>query len=235
MNKETFRHEHKYVCSQAQIVMFKTRMTGLLKPDIHAGQNGQYNIRSLYFDDVDNTCYFDNENGTDPREKFRIRIYNHDAEYILLELKKKWRGMTQKAACVLTKAQCGILMAGSIPPTDETSPSLLRKLCLLMRTSIMRPVIIVEYNRTPFICGTGNVRITFDQDISSSNYVRGFLNGEIPKRSVMPPGQNILEVKWDEFLPDYIKRNLQTERLQQTAYSKFYICRKFNLDGGGRI
>ena len=45
--------------------------------------------------DYYNSCYMDNVNGADNREKYRIRIYNHSAKNIKLEMKKKIRGKTQ--------------------------------------------------------------------------------------------------------------------------------------------
>ena len=79
-----FRHELKYLISSAEVTMLRTRLSGLISLDAHA-KNGHYTIRSLYFDDYDDRCLLENENGTDPREKFRIRIYNGSAERISLE------------------------------------------------------------------------------------------------------------------------------------------------------
>ena len=109
-DERKYRHEFKYLISAGQIEMEKHRMECLLQRDAHAGENGQYNIRSLYFDDYYNKCYYENENGTDPREKFRIRIYNHSKEKISLECKRKEHGMTHKSSCPLTEEQCRCLM-----------------------------------------------------------------------------------------------------------------------------
>ena len=51
----------------------------------------------------------------------------------------------------------------------------------------------------------------------------------IYKRPIMPAGWHVLEVKFDEYLPDYIKSTLQLDSLKQTAFSKFYLCRKYNV------
>ena len=99
-----FRHELKYLISSAEVTMLRTRLSGLISLDAHA-KNGHYTIRSLYFDDYDDRCLLENENGTDPREKFRIRIYNGSAERISLECKRKERGMTHKTSCPLTRSR----------------------------------------------------------------------------------------------------------------------------------
>lgn len=231
-NKEQhakYRHELKYVCTAAQLALIQGRIHHLIPLDSHAGKSGMYSIRSLYFDDYYNRCYYENENGTDPREKFRIRIYNGNTDKISLELKKKERGKTLKLSCPLTEEQCRILMKGEVLPDREDYHPVLQKLLLLMRTTLMKPKIIVEYDRVPYVYKLGNVRITLDKNISSSNQIETFLDKEIYKRPIMPAGWHVLEVKFDEFLPDYIKSALQLDSLRQTAYSKFYLCRKYNV------
>ncbi len=229
MDKEQkYRHELKYVCTASQLALLQGRLHHLIPLDPHVGENGMYNIRSLYFDDYYNKCYYENENGTDPREKFRIRIYNGSKEKISLELKKKERGKTLKLSCPLTEEQCRILMKGEVLPDSKDYPPVLQKLLLQMKTNLMKPKIIVEYDRVPYVYSLGNVRVTLDKNISSSDKIEQFLDQEIYKRPIMPAGWHVLEVKFDEFLPDYIKTTLQLDSLRQTAFSKFYLCRKFN-------
>ena len=198
-----------------------------MKPDVHAGPDGVYGIRSLYFDDYENRCYYENENGTDPREKFRIRIYNGSAERITLECKRKERGKTLKTSCPLTMEQAEGLMRGEVPPVTEELHPLLRKLAIEMRTRGLRPVVVVDYDRIPYTYKNGNVRVTFDQNMSASSGIEQFLNESLPKRPVMPAGQYLMEVKFDEYLPDFIYRSLNLGHLQQVSYSKYYLCRKF--------
>ena len=224
-----YRHEFKYLCSYGELMMLKVRLQGLVSLDPHVGEAGVYNIRSLYFDDIYDTCFRENEAGTDPREKFRIRIYDHSIERISLELKRKVRGKTQKLSCLLTEEQCRELMKGEIPVLREESPALLRKLCLLMQTRHMRPKVIVEYERVPYVYPHGNVRVTMDENISASNRTELFLEEQIPLRPILEAGQHILEVKYDEYLPDYVYRTVQLGNLRQTAFSKYYLCRRYHL------
>lgn len=224
-----YRHELKYPVTTAQIQLLKNRIQHLLPLDSNAADNGFYTIRSLYFDDDHNRCLRENENGTDPREKFRIRIYDHDLHRILLECKQKQRGKTRKFSCPLTPEQTRQLMNGQILPDIAAQPPLLQKLTLEMLTRRLHPVVIVEYNRIPYVYPNGNVRITLDTSIAASSSVEKFLNADIPKRPVMPVGQQLLEVKYDEYLPDFIYRSLQLQNLQQTAFSKYAICRKYTM------
>ena len=225
--KVKYRHELKYVSSEMELALVKGRLDHLISLDSHVKEKGIYSIRSLYFDDYDGRCYDENESGSDPREKFRIRIYNGSVSKITLELKKKERNKTLKLSCPLTEEQCRMLMKGVPLPMRPDYPPLLQKLLLQMRTRLLRPVIIVDYDRVPYVCKDGNVRITMDKNISASRQLDQFLEPVIPKRPVMEKGSHILEVKYDEFLPDYIKTSLELGTLRQTSFSKFYLCRRF--------
>lgn len=226
---QKYRHELKYPISVGEAQLIKNRINHLLLPDSHTDESGKYTIRSLYFDDCYNSCYYENENGTDPREKFRIRIYNHSTERIMLECKRKECGKTFKTSCPLSIEQTQSLICGKPLPNIGEQPPLLQKLTLLMLSRGLRPVVIVEYERIPFVYKNGNVRVTLDMNISSSNAVSCFLDETIPKRPILPLGQQLLEVKYDEYLPDFIYRNLQLDSLRQTAFSKYYLCRKYAL------
>lgn len=224
-----YRHELKYAISTAQLNILKSRIENIMHLDSHVGKEGMYNIRSLYFDDYRNSCYYENENGTDPREKFRIRIYNHSSQRITLECKRKERGKTLKSSCPLDVQETEALMRGEFLEFREDKSALYNKMALAMRSKLLLPKVIVEYERIPYVYKNGNVRVTFDMNIMSSSDVAGFFNEDITKRPIMPLGQHLMEVKFDEYLPDFIYRSLNLNLLQQTAYSKYYLSRKFKI------
>lgn len=233
MTNASWRHEYKYLCSNSDIVVLTTRINQIMKPDPHAGASGKYNIRSLYFDDLNNSSYYANENGVDPRSKYRIRIYNSDPSFIKLEKKSKYHGMTSKSSCQLTIEQCNKLIK-AIPCKDYgPDQDLLREFDSGILSEGLCPSVIVDYDRIPYIYSTGNVRVTFDHNISSSMAFDSFLSDRIDKRPIMQPGQSILEVKWDDLIPDYLYNLLQTNNMERTAFSKFYLCKK--LYYGGQI
>ncbi len=230
-----YRHEYKYICGATQSAILKTRAQGLLKADIHAGENGIYRIRSLYFDDLEDSCFYDNESGIGERSKYRVRIYNSNPNYILLEKKAKHRGMTLKTAVRINESYCQHLMYSQKITIEENMSDTLKSLLYEMMTKHLKPKVIVEYTRTPFVDKLGNVRVTFDEAISSSGNISNFLEQNISVRPIMEKGQCVMEVKWDEFLPDYIKNTLQLDSLRWSSFSKYYLCRKYNTHGGSRI
>ncbi|MDE7205026.1 MAG: polyphosphate polymerase domain-containing protein [Lachnospiraceae bacterium] len=226
-----YRHELKYVVSVQQIECLRGRIQSLMFLDSHVDEKKKYNIRSIYFDDYRNTCYFENEDGTSPREKFRMRIYNASKQEVHLELKRKERGKTHKDSCILTQAQCLDFLGGTGRQIHQGDSAVLQKFCLKYRTELYRPKVIVEYEREPYVHKNGNVRVTFDTDIRSSNCIDSFFDQKIFSRPVMPSGYHLMEVKYDEYLPDPIYVSLQLDHLQQTTFSKYYLCRKYNIGG----
>ncbi len=223
-----YRNEYKYPLTHGQILIESAKISAVAMKDEHVGKAGFYNIRSLYFDDYDNSCYIDNENGVDDREKYRIRIYNHSTERICLEIKQKIRGKTHKDSCPITLTQCRALMEGVIPDGIEPGQRVLHKLAYLIAARLMKPVIIVDYDRVPYVYRTGdaNVRVTFDSNIIAAGDIHSFLDERIYGRGVMPTGKALMEVKFDNFLPDEIYSLLQLDGLNASTFSKYYLCRR---------
>jgi len=181
-----------------------------------------YTIRSLYFDDYHNKALFEKLDGTDPREKFRIRIYNGRDDYICLEKKVKKGELTQKLQTVLTRAQCDAILAGDIDGIWQQGNALLTELYTHMREG-MRPKTIVEYDRVPFVYAPGNVRVTIDKNIRSGVSSTD-LFGNIPLVPVSP--MDVLEVKFDAYLPDIVRMLTAGLESRKTAVSKYALCRR---------
>lgn len=233
IKEPVWRHEYKYFSPENLLKIIQARVQSVLSLDPHTGEQGYYNIRSMYFDDLYNTCYKENEDGTDPREKFRIRIYNNSPDRISLELKQRRMGKCYKMSTPVSKERVELLAQGKFSSpvlrAGNEDSFLYKKFYSQILYRGLRPVNVVCYDRVPYIYKTGNVRITFDRNIRSGRNFSLFFNDNMPLRSILPAGTNLLEVKFDELLPDYIFELLQTGQLQQTSFSKYYLCRKFNL------
>ena len=224
-----YRHEYKYLLSPPQEGILRLKASAALKRDPHTRNDGSYLIRSAYLDDSENSCLAENLAGTDPRSKFRIRYYNNDTDWIRLEKKSKRRGMCLKEDCLLSLAECEQLLRGEIPRLEADMDPGKQTLLTEVRLRGLRPVTIVTYERIPFVYSGGNVRVTFDRKLTSSPDITHFLAGDYRQRPVFPTGQSLLEVKWDEVLPRHLKEILQTDSLQWTAFSKYFMCRMVHL------
>ena len=240
VEEKKYRNELKYICTEAELVLLEARMKALCKRDPHVGPSGTYDIRSIYFDDINDSCYRSIEAGTDPRAKYRIRIYNGSADRITLEKKSKAHGMTHKESVRLERSQFDNIMGGRpaeifnpAAPLDlqsadcnNSSHSILNQFEELMYTAGLSPKTIVAYRRTPFICPAGNVRITFDRNIGHTRDFTSFFDDSISLVPTLADGTHILEVKYDELLPNYITEALNLNNLTYTGFSKYYLSRQ---------
>lgn len=221
-----YRNELKFVCSSSELDVLKPRLLSVMEPDPHMDENLQYNIRSVYFDDWQDSFMYENEAGFNDRMKVRIRIYNGSDSIIKLELKYKLNGLTKKRSANITRELCDRLIRGEKITLAETRGNpVLNLLYVYMQTKLLQPKVIVEYDRTVFINHFGNVRITFDKNIRCSAQVDRLFEKNIMALPVLETGLHVLEVKYDELLPDYIGNVVNTGNLTQTAFSKYYLSR----------
>lgn len=75
------RHEYKHIINYGDYLALKSRLSIFMQTDKHS-IDGQYKIRSIYFDDMNDSCYQDKLNGVNKRSKYRLRYYNNDLSYI---------------------------------------------------------------------------------------------------------------------------------------------------------
>lgn len=220
-----YREELKFICSDYDLEILKHRLCAILPYDSNQ-KGGCYHIRSLYFDTLDDRCFYENAAGIDDRKKYRIRIYNSCDTVIKFEIKEKKNSRTYKTAYPLTRNECERFIDGKFLPCAGTGSPVLNQLVLEEYLHLLRPAVIVDYERTAFIYPVGNVRITFDRNISASNRFTDFFSEELFKYPIMPPQQHVLEVKYDELLPDFIAQTLEINTLRRTSFSKYYLCRQ---------
>ena len=218
-----YRHERKHEINHADLLTLRQRLRAIAKPDPHA-VNGKYLIRRLYFDNAADKALREKLDGVSRREKFRIRYYNGDTSVIHLEKKSKLGGLGNKQSVSLTAVQAQAIADGNLDWMPESTEELVRELYAKMRLQELRPKIIVDYTREPFIFAPGNVRVTLDYDIRTGFCCTDFLK---PTCITIPAGDApiILEVKWDNFLPDIIRDAIQLPGRHVTAFSKYAQCR----------
>ena len=218
-----FRHEWKHVISPSDMYTIRSRLRAVACSDKNT-VNGRYKIRSLYFDDANDTALLEKINGVNKREKFRIRYYNEDLSFIKLEKKSKINGLCNKVSERITAEEVKALLDGNTDWMKDTDRPLVHELYIKMKNQGLKPKTIVDYLREPFVFSAGNVRVTIDYNIRTSISYMDFLN---PKCITIPAGEAtiILEVKWDEFLPDIIKAAVNLEDRRSSAFSKYAQCR----------
>ena len=222
-----YRHEYKYLISRADAELLKLRLPHIMQRDTHSDEKGSYTIRSLYFDDFSSTAYYEKVDGVSERAKYRIRFYDYDSSLIKLEKKEKLGSLTRKTAQTITKRDARALeyaVTGGCPDTPDGLTAELRIGCI---SKGLRPRILVDYDRTPFVCKDGNTRITLDENLRTRPYIPHLFASPRAMIPVIEPDQVILEVKFDDFLPGYLATALADIPKAPMAISKFALCMNF--------
>lgn len=218
-----YRHEWKHEISYGDMLVLRRRLSAIMKTDTHA-VNGKYLIRSLYFDNASDKALREKIDGVNVREKFRIRYYNKDTSLIHLEKKSKINGLCLKESTTLSAEQAQAIANGDYAWMADSGVNLIQELYSKMMGQGLRPKTIVDYMREPFVFAPGNGRVTIDYDIRTGLGCTDFLN---PECVTVPAGDApiILEVKWDDYLPDIIRDIVQLPGCRVGAFSKYAACR----------
>jgi len=218
-----YRHEWKHEINYADYLTLKMRLSAIMQKDSHS-INDSYIIRSLYFDTPTDKALREKIDGINKREKFRIRYYNDDTSFISLEKKSKINGLCSKVSCQISSEEAQKIVDRDIEWLIGSDRPLCRELYTKMTLEGLRPRTIVDYTRDPYVYAPGNVRVTIDYNIRTGDFRTDFLN---PDTLTLPAGDShmILEVKWDEYLPDIIKDAVSIPSRHASAFSKYEQCR----------
>lgn len=222
-NKVKFRHELKFLISETEKEVIRSRLSAVMQRDSHA-KNGMYFIRSLYFDDRMENAYEEKLAGTDERKKYRIRIYNLEDSVIRLECKRKEGQYINKISAGLTRQETDKLIAGEYDFLKMRKEQVCKDFYLECALNGMKPAVIVDYEREPYVYAYGDVRITFDEHVRGGVFEPQLFDKALPVMEVLEPGQLIMEVKFTEYLPELIRDLLQVDDCIYTAASKYVMC-----------
>lgn len=222
-NDLKFRHELKYLINEREKEIIAARLLKVMKPDTHV-KNRAYFIRSLYFDDKWENSYEEKLAGTNYRKKYRIRIYNFEENVIRLECKRKVGQYINKISAGLSREELEMLLCGKYEFLLKRKETVCRDFFAECVVNGMRPRVMVDYEREPYVYPYGDVRITFDMHVRGSVFENNIFDKELPVMEVLEPGQLILEVKYTEFLPTVIKDMLCVDDCICTAVSKYVMC-----------
>lgn len=219
------RHEIKHEITYHDMIILRKRLQTVMKRDSYA-KDGIYKIRSLYFDNISDKALREKIDGVNHREKFRIRYYNDDTSFIRLEKKSKKSGLGNKQMAPLTLEEAQKIIDGDYEWMKSCKDRpLILELYTKMVLQGLRPKTIVDYTREPFTFDAGNVRVTLDYNIRTGLKCTDFLNSDC---ITIPAGDTntiILEVKWDNYLPEIIKDIVQLEGRRGAAFSKYAVSR----------
>ena len=226
INMRKYRNEIKFVINKDSAEILKQKLSMLMDIDSNSSmEDNSYFIRSLYFDNIYSDAYYEKMDGVEYRKKYRIRIYNNDCNFIRLECKYKHENKTSKDQILIDKSICDKIINGNIEDINITGNNLLSRFILDYKLNNLIPSIIVDYKRLAYTYPISDIRITFDSEIKSGMYDYNLYDKELNTYKIIEDNEVVLEVKFNEILPEPIAVILSTVPMIRQAFSKFAACR----------
>ncbi len=223
------RNELKYYLNDVQTEGLQRQLAELMEFDRHSEGSLGYRVRSLYFDSFDDECLYQKQSGLLHRKKIRLRSYGEaNAETVKFEIKHKNGQLVRKDSVEIKKEDAEQICAGNYAILLDYENSVLDSIYTTFVTRAYKPKVIVEYLRVALVFPVSNIRITFDKKLSSNiNHLDLFSNVQ-DTMPVVIEGKQILEIKFDHFLPDYFKMVISAINAERMAISKYTLARRFH-------
>ena len=218
---EKYRQEHKFLISRQSMDVLKYRLKSTLRTDSHADPDGSYWIRSLYFDDANRSAYREKLDGVKERCKLRIRYYNFDDSYIVLEKKERFGELCRKTSETISKDLAQTLIKGG--SSGGGSP-LLDEFDALRATRALRPIVIVDYQRYAFAYPYSDTRVTLDSQLCTPLFSTDFFNRDLICIPVFEKDEALIEYKYDTEDPKFVTALLEDVPKVKMAVSKYTKC-----------
>ncbi|SFG50838.1 VTC domain-containing protein [Lachnospiraceae bacterium C7] len=227
---DVLREEKKYKMSKIQLSYVKSQLSMVMQGDSFHGLNS-YLVRSLYFDSYTDIDLFEKEAGLSERKKIRLRIYSPKDTKAKLELKAKSGCMQHKRSLTISKEDAQELIKGNYNVLLRYDEDIAMEFYRIMSMNLYRPKCVVEYDRIALMAPENSIRVTIDTDVRSNEGEFDIFSEKLQTYPVMEKDQGVLEVKYNRFLPSYIKIMLNSVNKVETSVSKYVLARKFS--GGG--
>ena len=218
------RSERKFLISLKDYYILSSTLAGIMKRDLFSKEDGNYYVRSIYFDSIDDNDYNEKNASIHTRQKVRLRIYGKDDNIVKLENKRKYGRHTQKSVVQVSRQDALKIIDMNYQCLLKYEGETYERIFSELKASNRKPKVMIDYEREAFVDNFLHVRINFDKKIRSAHDYKLFSNDV-----VMAPFQNddyyVLEVKYGEILPTYIQSILSGFDLTETTYSKYLYSR----------
>lgn len=220
-----YRSEWKFYINKAEYYYLRDILKNIMTLDPNMGERGEYYIRSLYFDSADNIDYTTKVMGLERRKKIRLRIYGCDDRKVKLEVKNRYNSYMLKESLVITKEDAQEIIKGNFDVLMKYDKPVAMKVKNIMETGYYTPKVIVDYEREAFIYPEHNVRVTFDKNVRAITSDELF-SDELGAVPLVREPVTILEVKYDQMLPEYIRDAISSAGLLKSSISKYCMARE---------
>jgi len=217
------RIESKYRISYFQYLKLRYAIIPYMKKDrftLKAPGKG-YLVRSLYYDTYDYRAYHEKMSGDCDRIKFRLRSYSEVLDnntIIRAELKVRKANIVEKHSAFITTDEYRFFLKHRCWPSHDNS--ILTEFERYLHLQELRPQVLIAYEREGYESRNhDDVRVTFDHRVRSAQADKLFQNHLFFK--VHHPHGVVLEIKFKDEFPEWLKLLAQSYGLKVIANSKF--------------
>lgn len=177
---------------------------GVLFPD----QHGLYRVTSQYYDTPDLKAYWEKIDGVNPRRKIRLRTYNQGPSF--LEIKRRDGQTVSKFRIGVPEGLEAAVPLEELVEKMEPSQGLQRfeRFC---DREVLLPSAVIRYQREAWVDSHHErLRVTFDHFCTV---------GE--STPFLPPTAVVLEIKFTQVLPVWLRELLTFQGLLPERLSKY--------------
>lgn len=182
-------------------------------------------IRSLYFDSISNKAFYEKLSGVLNRKKYRLRIYDLGAKKVKFEIKNKFNNQILKETAFINRDDAIEIQNENYDVLLGYDNQVLNKIYCDFKKEPHRPVVITEYIREAFMFTFNDVRITFDKNLKACSDNLDIFSNDLLLKPLLKRGILVMEVKYDNFLPLWVKKLIQIPRFERSAISKYCLGR----------
>ena len=233
------RFELKYIISESTAHEVRHFARDHLMPDPFAdpSRGHSYNIYSVYLDSPGLSLMNQTLEGLKNRFKLRVRFYDNNPDHpVFFEVKRRVNDAIVKVRAKVRRDAADRLMyahrfwpdRGDLAnPADDRSFAALSKFCDLRDKMEARPQVLVSYSREAWCSPEDDsVRVTFDRELEGAAYDPNKTFRLLRDRQWLRPPMRgvVLELKFTDRFPNWMRQMVQTFSLQRTSMAKYVTC-----------
>ena len=200
--------------------------------DSHVLNKYNYEVRSLYFDSNFQHSFLEKRDGIAIRKKLRIRYYpsfsKDSQKFAFIEIKKKFNENVAKSRIYVPLDKAIKILNSNhteakyfYENSSAQDKATLKEIWFLYKKHNLKPVCVVSYFRQPFMSRVEKTfRLTFDTNLKVRKYNLD-LNFGGGSKDIVPPNICIMEVKFNNIIPNWAIKIIQKNDCVQYKISKF--------------
>lgn len=220
------RYELKFMLDRERFDAIHGEVCRRMEPDKYSRDGSFYTISNIYYDTPDDHLISTAvRHDGKYRYKLRMRTYDPSRDTAFLEIKKKYRGLTNKRRTAILIEDGRRLMEQGTEPEEKPfmNMQVTRELLEIAHEMPLRPKTLISYDRRAYFGGDGfepDLRITFDSGIRSRRTDLELRHGSYGTL-LLDGDYYIMEVKVSNSVPLWIARLLSENGVSRTHFSKY--------------